>query len=72
MLEKASKLFECVFLARVPRMTRPLKTMQTPCMPPSQAQAKASRRFWRESVVSKPMGFCAPVRMMGLGLRWMR
>ena len=31
------------------------------------AMAKASRRFWRESVVSKPMGFCAPVRMIGLG-----
>ena len=52
MLEKAAKLLEQVFLARVPRMTRPLKTMQTPDSSSAQAQVNASIRFSFESVES--------------------
>ena len=66
MLEKAAKLLEQVFLARVPRMTRPEKTMHTPQRSSEQAQVKASIRFSLESVESSLMGFWAPVRMMGL------
>ena len=72
MLEKASKLFERVFLARVPMMIFPLKTSTTPAISPEEATVRASRRFCLLSVVSKPMGFWAPVRTMGLGLPWMR
>ena len=71
MLEKAWKLLDRVFLARVPGMTLPSKTMETPGRS-SAAQRKASIRFTLESVESKPMGFWAPVRTMGLGLPWMR
>ena len=56
-----------VFLARVPRITWLLNTMDTPGKS-SEAQRKASVRLILESVESKPMGFCAPVRMMDLGL----
>ena len=70
--EKASKLLECVLRALVPSMTRPLKTIITPCMSPRQAQMKLSSRFTRESVVSKPMGFCAPVNIIGFTLPWIR
>ena len=52
MLEKAAKLLEQVFLARVPRMTRPLNTMSTPASSSEQAQTKASVRFSLESVES--------------------
>ena len=71
MLEKASKLLLRVFRARVPNITLPLNTSTTPVMSEA-ATVKASRRFCLESVVSKPMGFWAPVRTMGLGLRWIR
>ena len=71
MLEKASKLLLRIFRARVPSITFPLNTSTTPVMSEA-ATAKASRRFCLESVVSKPMGFWAPVRTMGLGLPWMR
>ena len=52
MLEKAAKLFEQVLRARVPRMTRPLKTMFTPESSFEQAQTKASIRLSFESVES--------------------
>ena len=52
MLEKAAKLLEQVFLARVPRMTLPLNTMFTPCSSSEQAQTKASIKFSFESVES--------------------
>ena len=38
MLEKASKLFERVFLARVPMMIFPLKTSTTPAISPEEAR----------------------------------
>ncbi len=69
MLEKARKLLERVFLARVPRITFPLKTMDTPGTS-SVAQHRASVRLILESAESKPMGFWAPVNTMGLGLYW--
>ena len=46
-------------------MTRPLKTMFTPHISSEQAQVKASSRFTFESVDSKFIGFCAPVRITG-------
>ena len=60
MLEKAWKLLERVFLARVPRITRLLNTIETPGRS-SAAQRKASARFVLESVESNPMGLWAPV-----------
>ena len=71
MLENASKLLLRVFLARVPWMIFPLKTSITPAMSDA-ATVTASRRFCLLSVVSKPMGFCAPVSTMGLGHPWIR
>ncbi len=68
MLEKASKLFDRVLQARVPIITLPLNTIQTPCIPSAQAQTKLSVRLTLESVESKPMGFWAPVRIIGFGL----
>ena len=67
MLEKAWKRLGLVFFALVPGMTLLLKTMETPGRS-SAAQRKASWRLILESVESKPMGFWAPVRTMGLGL----
>ena len=63
---------EWVFRARVPMMTFPLKTISTPDSRPDAAQMKLSRRLVFESVVSLPMGFWEPVRMMGLGEFWIR
>ena len=71
MLEKACRLTVRVLRARVPRMTRPLNTIITPRRSDT-AQRNASARFVLESVFSNTMGFCAPVRMMGLGEYWMR
>ena len=67
MLEKAWKLLECVFLARVPRMTFPLKTIWTPLAESDAAYRKLSKRFVFESVISTLIGFWAPVMMIGLG-----
>ena len=71
MLEKALKLLVRVFLARVPRSTRPLNTIITP-QSSEQATRKLSSRFCLESVFSETMGFWAPVSTMGLGQSWMR
>ena len=51
----------------MPRIIFPLKTMLTPGIS-AEATRKASSRLILESVESKPMGFWAPVRTMGLGL----
>ena len=71
MLEKAWKLLDRVFLARVPGMTFPSKTMEIPGRS-SDAQRTASVRLVLESVESKPMGFWAPVRTTGFGLPWIK
>ena len=54
--------------ARVPAMTTPPKTIITPPMRPSQAQAKLSCRLVLESVISMWIGFWLPVSTIGLGL----
>ena len=67
MLSKALKLLECTFLARVPAMTLPLKTMQTPCASGQAAKSSESGRFVLALVTYIQIGFCAPVMMIGLG-----
>ena len=67
MLEKAWKLLECVFLARVPRMTFPLKTIWTPLAESDDAYRKLPKTFVFDSVISTFIGFWAPVMIFGFG-----
>lgn len=65
MLENALKLFDLNFLALVPAIACPAKTMNTPLTPSSQANLMLSARFFFASVTSSISGFCEPVRMIG-------
>ena len=67
MLEKALKLMVRVFFALVPAIALPSKTICTPYDSSSEAYIILSLRFVLASVISEPIGFCAPVNTIGLG-----
>ena len=68
MLEKALNERVRVFLARVPKITLPSKTMRTPKAPSSAQNKKASARLRRASVSREYTDFCEPVRTIGFEL----
>ena len=70
MLSKASTLMDLALRAWVPAMTLPAKTICTPFEQGSAAYKMLSCRFALASVISKPMGFWAPVSTMGFSVFW--